>query len=86
MKTLLSFVLFLSLCVPAFAGTATINTDSPTDARLQAWCQKFAGLATTPNAAQVKACIITLVTQAMVQSELAASINAITPAAVSQMN
>ena len=75
-----------SLVSAAHAGTATINTDAPTDVRLQAWCQKFEGLASAPNAAQVKACIIKLITQSVIQSELAASVNAITPTPVSQMN
>jgi hypothetical protein len=85
MKRAIILALFLCYPVLAQAGSATINTDAATDARLQAWTTAYCGIQ-SPTAAQVKQCLIILITRAVQATETQASAAAITPIPVSQMN
>ena len=92
MKKLIIFLFLFSSF--AHAGSMSVTTDSATDTRLQNWCFVYGPsngivVAATPGAvtaAQVKACVISLVTAAVKSNELAPAINAVTVPAISQMN
>jgi len=93
MRKVIALVL-LFFTVSATAGTATINTDAATDARLQNWCfavgpglgVTVAATKGTVTAAQVKQCIIASIQSSMFGVENGQAQQAIVVSPVSQMN